>query len=120
MAPRRAVPNLYCDRAQTGTEFYTGVLGLELAMDSGFIVTYVSPANRTVQLSVLSADPSGLKPAYTVEVQDVDAAHDAALVQGSEVVYPLTNGPWGVRRFFVRDPTGAVANIVSHLPRVER
>jgi hypothetical protein len=26
----------------------------------------------------------------------------------------MTDEPWGVRRFFVRDPDGNVINIVSH------
>ena len=33
---------------------------------------------------------------------------------GHEIVHPLTDEPWGVRRFFVRDPDGNVVNIVSH------
>jgi len=31
-------------------------------------------------------------------------------------VYPLTDEPWGVRRFFVRDPNGVVLNVMSHRP----
>ena len=27
----------------------------------------------------------------------------------------LTNEPWGVRRFFVRDPNGAVINVMQHI-----
>jgi len=114
MMARRVVPNLYCAKPQDGADFFAGVLGLEPVMDLGFIVTYASPDNRTAQISLLSADPSGLEPGYSVEVADVDLAHDRALAQGTEIVYPLTDEPWGVRRFFVRDPTGAIANIVSH------
>jgi predicted enzyme related to lactoylglutathione lyase len=116
---RRVVPNLY-GRPREGAAFFQDVLGLETAMDLGFIVTYVSPANPMVQLSVLGADPSGLQPAYSVEVEDVDTAHARAVGQGREIVYPLTDEPWGVRRFFVRDPTGAVANIVSHKAGTEQ
>jgi uncharacterized glyoxalase superfamily protein PhnB len=31
-----------------------------------------------------------------------------------EIVYPLTDEPWGVRRFFVRDPKGVVVNVMMH------
>ena len=44
----------------------------------------------------------------SIEVDDVDAVHAAAVRPGHEVVYPPTNEPWGVRRFFVRDPGGSV------------
>ena len=30
------------------------------------------------------------------------------------VVHPLTHEPWGVRRFFRREPNGKVLNILSH------
>ncbi|MGC3859678.1 hypothetical protein ACPSM1_05750 [Micromonospora chersina] len=29
----------------------------------------------------------------------------------AEIDYPLTDEPWGLRRFFVRDPNGTVANV---------
>jgi uncharacterized glyoxalase superfamily protein PhnB len=35
---------------------------------------------------------------------------------GLEIAYPLTDEPWGVRRFFVVDPSGTVLNIMSHIP----
>ena len=38
-----------------------------------------------------------------------------ALELGYNIVHPLTDEPWGVRRFFVRDPDGKVVNVISHL-----
>jgi len=49
-----------------------------------------------------------------LEVTDVDEAYARAVEQGIEIVYPLTDEPWGVRRFFAVDPNGAIINIVSH------
>ena len=40
--------------------------------------------------------------------------HAQAREQGLEIVYPLTDEPWGVRRFFVRAPGGHVINVVQH------
>ena len=34
--------------------------------------------------------------------------------RGYEIVHPLTDEPWGPRRFFVRDPNGIVVNVVGH------
>ena len=34
--------------------------------------------------------------------------------RGAEIVHPLTDEPWGVRRFFVRDPDGHVVNVLEH------
>jgi uncharacterized glyoxalase superfamily protein PhnB len=33
---------------------------------------------------------------------------------GFGILYDLTDEPWGVRRFYVRDPFGKVVNILSH------
>jgi catechol 2,3-dioxygenase-like lactoylglutathione lyase family enzyme len=45
---------------------------------------------------------------------DVDAVHDKAAELGLPIVYPLTDEPWGGRRFFVTDPNGVVINVMSH------
>ena len=54
-----------------------------------------------------------VQPQLTIEVSDVDAMHTEALRRGDDVVYPLTDEPWGARRFFVRDPNGVVVNVVG-------
>ncbi len=42
-------------------------------------------------------------------MDDVDDVHSRAVDAGAEIVYPLTDEDWGLRRFFVRDPNGAVS-----------
>lgn len=81
-------------------------------MKLDFITTYRTPSGNG-QISILD-DPSGLHPDYPVGVDDVDDCFARARGAGYEIVYPLADEPWGVRRFFVRDPTGAIANIVEH------
>jgi predicted enzyme related to lactoylglutathione lyase len=49
-----------------------------------------------------------------VEVTDVDAVYEAVRATGAEIVHPDYRRAVGVRRFFVRDPDGNVANVVSH------
>ena len=84
-------------------------------MDHGWIVTFAAPGNPSAQISVMRQDASALvQPDVSVEVDDVDAAHAAAQRLGYEIVHPLTNEPWGVRRFFVREPSGKILNILSH------
>jgi uncharacterized glyoxalase superfamily protein PhnB len=59
-------------------------------------------------------------PQMSIEVADVDDVHSRAVSHGLNIVYPLTNEPWGVRRFFVADPNGIVINVMCHIapPRV--
>jgi predicted enzyme related to lactoylglutathione lyase len=115
MSVRRIVPDLHAADPAAGHGFYAEVLGLEVAMDLGWIVTYADPANPGAQLSVMGEDASArIRPDVSIEVDDVDAAHAAALRLGAEVVHPLTDEPWGVRRFFVREPNGNVLNVLGH------
>jgi uncharacterized glyoxalase superfamily protein PhnB len=50
----------------------------------------------------------------SVHADDVERAYEEAQQLGYEIVHPLTTEPWGVRRFFVRAPDGAVINVVGH------
>jgi catechol 2,3-dioxygenase-like lactoylglutathione lyase family enzyme len=114
MSVRRVVPDLTAADAHDGQAFFTEVIGLRVAMDLGWIVTYASPSNPTAQINVMQAQPDVLLPDYSVEVGDVDLVHERAVSAGVEIVYALRTEPWGVRRFFVRDPLGRIANILSH------
>ncbi len=83
-------------------------------MDLGWIVTLADPGGSG-QVSLFTHDATApVVPAMSVEVDDVDAAYAAARTAGAEIVHPLTDEPWGVRRFFVRDPAGHVVNVLTH------
>jgi predicted enzyme related to lactoylglutathione lyase len=115
MSVRRIVPNINSADPSASRSFYEGVLGLSVAMDMGWIITFASSTNPTAQVSVVASDSRNEPHAdISIEVADVDACHAAAERQGFSMVYPLTDEPWGVRRFFVRDPNGTIVNVVSH------
>ena len=116
MGLHRIVPNLKVDDAAAGHAFYVEFLGLKKEFDLGWIASFRDPENRSIQVSLVSGDASAPEDSVmSVGVADVDAAYARAQELGYEIVYPLTHEPWGVRRFFVRDPHGHVVNIVGHL-----
>jgi catechol 2,3-dioxygenase-like lactoylglutathione lyase family enzyme len=115
MTIRRVVPDITSTRIDESRDFYVGLLGFAVAMDMGWVVTFTSPANPSAQITVMRDDESSRAvPQVTVEVANVDAIYAEAVRRGAEIVYPLTNEAWGVRRFFVRDPNGIVLNVVCH------
>jgi catechol 2,3-dioxygenase-like lactoylglutathione lyase family enzyme len=115
MPVRRIVPDFQAQDPAASREFYVDVLGLEVAMDMGWIVTFAAPGNPTAQISLMREDATApVVPDASIEVDDVDAVHAAAQRLGYEIVHPLTDEPWGVRRFFVRDPNRKVLNVLSH------
>ena len=115
MAVLRIVPNLATDRLAPLLEFYRGLFDLELVMDHGWIATMASEASARVQLSMATQGGSGTPvPDLSIEVDDVDAVHARARDLQVPIVYPLTEETWGVRRFFLRDPSGRLVNVLSH------
>ena len=95
--------------------FYQDVLGLDIVMDHGWMTTYGSSEKMTVQLSFARQGGSGTPvPDLSIEVDDVDAALAAMEAAGFPIEYGPADEPWGVRRFFVRDPLGRLINILTH------
>ena len=116
MSVRRIVPDISSKQLDISRQFYVDVLGLEVAMDMGCIVTLVSPINPTAQVTLMRDDESSaILPQMSIEVADVDDVHERAKSRGFKVVYPLTNEPWGIRRFFVTDPNGTIINVMCHI-----
>ncbi|MFJ4519219.1 VOC family protein [Streptomyces sp. NPDC088816] len=114
MAVRRVVPNIQSDTARESRDFY-GLLGLEKVMNHGWIMTLASPSTPAAQISVMTSDKTApVAPDMSIEVDDVDAAYAIMRDSGAEIVHPLQDEEWGVRRFFVRDPNGRVVNVLGH------
>src|ERR1700712_749742 len=115
MSVRRVVPDLTSSSLEVTSAFYADVLGLQPVMDHGWIVTLADPDQPGVQLSLMTHDASApVVPEVSVQVDDVDACHAAAIRARADIVHPLTDEPWGVRRFFMRDPDGHVVNVLGH------
>ena len=115
---RRVVPDLHAQEPAAAAGFYADVLGLEVVMDLGWIVTCAAPHEPAAQITVMRQDATAaVQPDVSIEVDDVNATFRAARHAGAPIVHPLTDEPWGVRRFFVRDPTGAVLNVLEHRRR---
>jgi len=114
MTIRRAVPNLRSERPEETRDFLMTLLGLEVAMDMDWVVTLASPSNHAAQITIISNDDPAA-PGISIEVDDVDAVHAKVVEAGIEIAYALRDEDWGVRRFMVREPGGAMINVLSHL-----
>ena len=115
MKVQRIVANVSTDRPALAQKFYGEILGLDLLMDMDWIRTYGSNAKMAVQVSFMSEGGSGTAvPDLSIEVDDLDAALSRFKNGGFEIVYGPVEEPWGVRRFFVRDPVGRLVNILAH------
>ncbi|HZH05484.1 MAG TPA: VOC family protein [Lautropia sp.] len=116
MKVMRIVANIKAEDTAQARAFYHDLLGLDLLMDHGWIRTYGSDAKMRVQLSFASEGGSGTAvPDLSVEVDDLDAALQRVKDAGIPLEYGPADEPWGVRRFYVRDPFGNLVNILVHV-----
>ena len=111
----RITTNLAVDDVEEARAFYAGFLGLSTTeFDLGWVARQTSPETGA-HVQLVSGDATApVDSVATLHTDDVDAAYDEAQRLGLEVVHPLTDEPWGVRRFFVRAPDGNVFNVVGH------
>lgn len=109
------ITNLPVEDLSTAKDFYADYLGLsDEEFNLGWVARHTNPeTGASVQL-VTSDATAKEDSAMSVKVEDVDAAYTEAIERGYEIVHPLTDEEWGVRRFLVRAPGGAVINIVRH------
>ncbi|MDR5171680.1 VOC family protein [Methylobacillus flagellatus] len=115
MKVKRIIANISTSEPSAVDEFYRVMLGLELVMDHGWIRTYAGSAKMAVQVSFASEGGSDAPvPDLSIEVDDLDEALRRVKKAKIPLEYGPANEPWGVRRFYVRDPLGKLINILQH------
>jgi catechol 2,3-dioxygenase-like lactoylglutathione lyase family enzyme len=115
MTVKRIVANIAVNAIADVRDFYSGLFGLDVVMDHGWIATLASGETAATQISIATEGGSGTAvPDLSIEVDDVDAVYRRARDLGHIIEYELTEEPWGVRRFYLRDPAGKLLNILSH------
>ncbi|MEK4350762.1 VOC family protein [Paenibacillus sp. FSL R5-0475] len=115
MSVKRIVTNIKTQNVSAAKSFYQDVLELDLLMDHGWIETYGLLGKESIQISFASQGGSNTPtPDLSIEVDDVDAVFERMKSAGYTIEYGPVDEPWGVRRFYVRDPFGKLINILAH------
>ena len=115
MAVLRVVANIAAQDIEKARAFYEDDLGMEVVMDHGCIVTFASKGEAPPQISVAREGGSGTPvPDLSIEVDNFDETLRRVVARGLAIEYGPAQEPWGVRRFYVRDPLGKLVNILAH------
>jgi len=121
MKVKRIVANVGVPDPGAAKRFYSDILGLDVLMDMEWIATYGSPEKMSVQVSFMTDGGSSAPvPELSIEVDDVNAALERIEAAKIAIEYGPVDEPWGVRRFFVRDPFGKLVNILQHTATNQR
>lgn len=124
MSVTRIIPLIRSTNLEATTEFYTGVLGLSIGMEvpEDRFLAFNSDTAPNAQLIVNDNGHKGLPPGFAVDVGSsarVSETHTTIQRLGFVVVEPLSDTPWGIRRFSLLDPNGVCVTVIGHLDLVE-
>jgi len=87
-------------------------LGGESDGDSrGAVVAFMHPYHPSRPPGPEPFDGRGM--ILTIEVADAAAAYATLTASAAPIVHPLTDEPWGQRRFMTKDPAGVLVDIVE-------
>jgi catechol 2,3-dioxygenase-like lactoylglutathione lyase family enzyme len=115
MAVKRIVANVAADKIDAAKAFYGDALGMAVVMDMGWITTFASDSSAAPQISVATEGGSGTAvPDISIEVDDLAVVHRRMQAGGFTIEYGPVTEPWGVTRFYVRDPFRRLVNILEH------
>jgi catechol 2,3-dioxygenase-like lactoylglutathione lyase family enzyme len=115
MAVKRIVPNIATGDIGAARSFYADIIVLRVVMDLGWIQTFAGDSPAAQQISIATNGGSGAPvPDLSIEVDDLQDVHHRVLAAGLPVEYGPVAEPWGVTRFYVRDPYGRLVNILAH------
>ncbi len=116
MAVLRVVSDFYADDPHGLVRFYENLLNLDVVMNMDFVVTLGGSSAQSPQISFMNEGGSGAPvPALSIEVDNLDQVLAKARDMAAPIEYGPVDEPWGVRRFFVRDPAGRLLNILTHM-----
>lgn len=115
MKVRRISTNLPVADIEQAKEFWSGWMGLTVEeFNLGWVARLTDP-DTGAHVQLVTGDRTAPEDsALSVHADDVDAAYAEAMERGYEIVLPLRDEEWGVRRFFVRAPDGTVVNVVQN------
>jgi catechol 2,3-dioxygenase-like lactoylglutathione lyase family enzyme len=106
-------------------DFYTRRLGFGVAFEATWFVYLTAPNESPHGIAFMSPDHPSRPPGpesftgdgilLTLQVTDAAAEFERLREAGIEPDHPLTDEPWGQRRFGVRDPAGVWIDVVQQI-----
>jgi catechol 2,3-dioxygenase-like lactoylglutathione lyase family enzyme len=117
-------PIIITPKMRACVEFYMRHLGFAVVFESSWF-TLLSAAGETASLAFMTPDHPSAPPGpdvfggkgmcFELQVEDAKAAHAAFKARGLPIAYPLTDEPFGQRRFGFFDPSGLWVDVVEQI-----
>jgi catechol 2,3-dioxygenase-like lactoylglutathione lyase family enzyme len=118
-------PLITVSNLQASRDFFVHWLDLRPIFEASWVVMLGRAGQDAIVLGLMASDhpsqPPGPEPfdglgmIFTVQVDDARALHARAQADGAPIHHPLTDSPWGQRRFMLRDPSGILVDVVEQI-----
>ena len=118
----RTIPDIRSTDIDRSRQFYVDLLGFDICMEQGEMLTFCSPSHSWVQV-MLNGESDPLPPGFSVDVDTPDAVvslYERAEEHRLRVIEPMDDKPSGIRRFSVLDTSGTRVTVLAHLEATER
>ncbi|SDU50557.1 VOC family protein [Jiangella alkaliphila] len=115
-------PVVITERLRECRDFYVGRLGFAVVFEAdwfvlldggGVAVAFMLPEHPSAPPS--PGPHTGDGAFLTLQVTDAAAEYATLLAAGVEIALPLTDEPWGQRRFGLVDPAGQWVDVVEQI-----
>jgi catechol 2,3-dioxygenase-like lactoylglutathione lyase family enzyme len=120
-----AYPVVVTDRLAECRDFYTGRLGFEVVFEATWFVYLRAAGDSPYGIAFMAPDHPSRPPGpeafagegllLTLQVADAAAEFERLRQAGVTVDHPLSDEPWGQRRFGLYDPAGTWVDIVEQI-----
>ncbi|MFK3665940.1 VOC family protein [Ochrobactrum teleogrylli] len=117
-------PIIVTPNKNAARDFWAKYLEFEVAFDSSWFCLLVAEGG-TASIAFMTPDHPSSPPGpeiytgsglcFEMEVADAKAAHEELAGRGLPITYPLTEEPFGQRRFGFADPTGLWVDVVEQI-----
>ncbi len=127
MSINRLMTNICSANLVASKNYYTTLLGLEVAFDSDWFIQLKTPEsgfelcliarNHALVPTPWQQAPQGFY--LTFVVADVEAVYQTATSHGYEVVQPPADTFYGQRRLLLKDPDGTLVDVSAPIPNFQ-
>jgi len=118
-------PVIVTDAVSECRAFYARWFGFEAAFEATWFVLLTHPGTPATSIAFMRPDHPSSPPTpgafggdgafLTLQVGDATAEYERVIASGLRCDLPLTDEPWGQRRFGVVDPAGMWVDVVEQI-----
>jgi catechol 2,3-dioxygenase-like lactoylglutathione lyase family enzyme len=116
-------------RLAESRDFFVRHFAMTVAFEATWVVMLCHRDDGSISLGLMSSDHPSHPPGpdvfdgrgmiLTLQTDDATALHAQVAAASATIEHPLTDEPWGQRRFMVRDPSGILIDVVEQIDPAE-